>query len=314
MITQQRIRRIRAVHSEIMAADAVRAAERLAFDPSPDADKERRYVMSHDRLYIQTIGTFLKVRKAGNDGTVVDADTDGVAPLDVAAISPSLARRASMRPATAEASVTDPSLALRARLGPAPAEVDPIDTSPKRQRGVGEIACENGAQKVPFLDAQTMPQALEQHITRGEEIPVRIEPGVRTGASPSEAPVGGTSWSRPTEPSTVGSRTTEPSPAQSPEAAADARITGPSAPARMQPHLDAILEPLDEEVDVELEEQARRQAAEWLKRWETLPPELSSMLDKVCRQLERHMKHGHLSAERLRQYTDFVQEHLGKPA
>ncbi len=127
----RRVREIRSVHARIKAADDARAAERLAFDPSPEADKERRYIQSQERLLNQNIATIIKARKAGNDGMLVEADTDCGDPFDLAAISASLAQRTGMGPAPAEASATDPSLALRAGMGPpAPAEDEPIHTSP----------------------------------------------------------------------------------------------------------------------------------------------------------------------------------------
>ncbi len=88
----RRVREIRSVHARIKAADEARAAERLAFDPSPEADKERRYIQSQERLLNQNIATIIKARKAGNDGILVEADTDDGDPFDLAAISPSLAQ------------------------------------------------------------------------------------------------------------------------------------------------------------------------------------------------------------------------------
>ncbi len=49
-------------HKEIAEADAAEAADRLAFDPSPEGDKLRRYVQSAARLVNQTLATFIKVR------------------------------------------------------------------------------------------------------------------------------------------------------------------------------------------------------------------------------------------------------------
>jgi hypothetical protein len=387
----ERIRQMRAVHSEIIAADAIRANDRLAYDPSPEGDRERRYTLAQDRLYIQTIGTFLKVRKAGNDGTVGESETDGGDRFDLAAISPSLARRAG--------------------IWTAPAEDEPIRTStfdsaqggPERERGVSEMACENGAQKAAFCGAHTTSQTLEQQIAGGEEMPGPNDPGARPAArraeqvsgeqltvdqttatrspavtcstdpllnpaaasrpeqvsggpaarraeqvsgeqltvdqttatrSPavnfstdqllgfgltssepqSEAPIGEISCSKPSEPSHVGSLTSELSRAKSPQPATDPFITSPVAPAKTPPPPDAILEPLDQPADIELEEQGRHNAAELYKRWKALPPELYKMVGKVLRQIERHREHGHLSADRLAIYVGFVQKHLGTPA
>ncbi len=142
----RRVREIHSVHARIKAADDARAAERLAFDPSPEADKERRYIQSQERLLNQNIATIIKARKAGKDGILVEADTDGGDPFDLAAISPSLAQRAGMGPVPAEASLTDPSLALRAGMGSdPPADQGPINTSPKRQRGSAMMPAEHQA-------------------------------------------------------------------------------------------------------------------------------------------------------------------------
>ncbi len=157
----RRVREIRSVHARIKAADEARAAERLAFDPSPEADKERRYILSQERLLNQNIATIIKARKAGNDGILVEADTDGGDPFDLAAISPSLAQRTGMGPAPAEASATDPSLALRAGMGPpAPAEDEPIHTSPTRQRGACEIPPQRDVHESSKTVAQGMSQTL----------------------------------------------------------------------------------------------------------------------------------------------------------
>jgi hypothetical protein len=130
----ERIRQIRAVHSEIMAADAVRAAERLAYDPSPEADKERRYTLAHDRRFNQTIATFVKVRKAVHDGALGETDSG---------VGSAVAMAAS-------------------------AEEEPIHASPKCQRGTREIVRANGAKKVPFIGAQTASQTPDQPTSCGE--------------------------------------------------------------------------------------------------------------------------------------------------
>ncbi len=59
-----RLELILARNQEIARADAAEAPDRLAFDPSPDADKLRRYVLSAARLVNQTLSTFVKVRKS----------------------------------------------------------------------------------------------------------------------------------------------------------------------------------------------------------------------------------------------------------
>jgi hypothetical protein len=58
-----RLKLILARNQEIDEADLAEAPARLAFDPSPEADKLRRYVLSAARLVNQTLSTFIKVRK-----------------------------------------------------------------------------------------------------------------------------------------------------------------------------------------------------------------------------------------------------------
>jgi hypothetical protein len=138
----ERIKQIRAVHSEIMAADAVRAAERLAYDSSPEGDKARRYTLAHERRYLQTIATFLKARKSTNDGTRGDTDSGLGSAVPIAA----------------------------------PAQKEPIHTSPfdcaqggpTRQRETLEIVRANGAKKVPFIGARSASQMSDRTISCGE--------------------------------------------------------------------------------------------------------------------------------------------------
>ncbi len=149
----RRLRQIRAQHIEIATADDARANERLAFDPSPKADKERRYILAHDRMCNQTLGTWLKVRKATHDGSIGEIDSRAVSLSnsirrgDLAAVSPAR-RSARVRDAAGRPSqpATDPSLALRAGMAqPAPAEDEPIHTSPNAPaRGLRNPAPERG--------------------------------------------------------------------------------------------------------------------------------------------------------------------------
>jgi hypothetical protein len=178
----ERIKRIRAVHSEIMAADAVRAAERLTYDPSPEGDRERRYTLAHERRFNQTIATFVKVRASASNGTVGETGSCVGRAVEVAA--------------PAEASAAAPSLALRAGMErPAPAEDEPTDTSPKGKRGSCEMACANGAQKVPFIGAHTASQTPEQPTSCGETNFFSKRPGrarrLRSVQARLRTPVGG---------------------------------------------------------------------------------------------------------------------------
>jgi len=66
-----RLKLILARNHEIAEADAAEAPNRLAFDPSPEGDKLRRYVLSAARLVNQTLNTLIKVRKGLDDSSVV---------------------------------------------------------------------------------------------------------------------------------------------------------------------------------------------------------------------------------------------------
>jgi hypothetical protein len=68
-----RLKLILARNQEIAEADAAEAPSRLAFDPSPEGEKLRRYVLSAARLVNQTLNAFIKVRK---DLPVEDLSSD----------------------------------------------------------------------------------------------------------------------------------------------------------------------------------------------------------------------------------------------
>jgi hypothetical protein len=152
----RRLREIRALHNEILGADETRAAERIAFGPGPEGERERKYVLSHDRHVKQSIATFLKVRKAGNDGTidVVDAEDLLQSVDDVP-----------------QSDITDPS--------PAPAEEEPNHTSPKHRRRI---------RKTPKSLPQIVSQALCEEITCAEPPAKNNEPGPTPALAPAEPP------------------------------------------------------------------------------------------------------------------------------
>ncbi len=66
-----RLELILARNHEIAEADTAEVPNRLAFDPSPEGDKLRRYVLSAARLVNHTLNTFIKVRKGLEDSSVV---------------------------------------------------------------------------------------------------------------------------------------------------------------------------------------------------------------------------------------------------
>jgi hypothetical protein len=63
-----RIGRIRARLQKIADDDMAEAPVRLAFETGTEGDRQRRYVLSYERLVNRRIDTFLKVRKASGSG------------------------------------------------------------------------------------------------------------------------------------------------------------------------------------------------------------------------------------------------------
>jgi hypothetical protein len=63
-----RIGRIRARLQNIADADLAEGPVRLAFETGTEGDRQRRYVLSYERLVNRRIDTFLKVRKASGSG------------------------------------------------------------------------------------------------------------------------------------------------------------------------------------------------------------------------------------------------------
>ena len=63
-----RIGRLRARLQQIADADLAEAPVRLAFETGTEGDRQRRYVLSFERLINRRIDTFLKVRKASASG------------------------------------------------------------------------------------------------------------------------------------------------------------------------------------------------------------------------------------------------------
>ena len=53
---------------KIADADVAEAPVRLAFETGTEGDRQRRYVLSYERLVNRRIDTFLKVRKASGSG------------------------------------------------------------------------------------------------------------------------------------------------------------------------------------------------------------------------------------------------------
>ncbi len=203
----QRVERLRARLVQIAEADDADAATRLAFEPGPEAEKQRRYGLARDRLFIQTINTFLKIRKAALDGTLdpIDPDSDdGFAPD--AALNPFDPIVPGENAAAARS--PEPSRALRLVLSgvdgagtmpPAPAGDDlpwvplvdaSVHTSPacpepgrgKRERGICEM---------PETVQETAAQSTCQQTVCGESHDLRNEPiAPCRDAQPEQPPIG----------------------------------------------------------------------------------------------------------------------------
>ncbi len=164
-----RIRQIVALRREILAEDIAEAARRLAFEPGSEGDKQRRYVLSRGRLLIQSIKTFIALRKASNDGTLDgqgegDDDRDE-ADLEIDALigpqSPLGPDNSSSAPVVAVGQLADPSLVLPA-TDPAtpdqqdakmPESAEQIDT----QTPAAETLC--GEKKILRNEAEAHGQA-----------------------------------------------------------------------------------------------------------------------------------------------------------
>ncbi len=323
----RRVREIHSVHARIKAADDARAAERLAFDPSPEADKERRYILSHGRFLNQTIGTLLKVRKAVSDGTIGEADTDGGDPFDLVAISPSLALRAGMGSAApAEEGRSDTSPTRQRGSAMMPAESEPIHTSPTRQRGACDTAPDEGAREIPKSVAQVVTQSLAEPTTCAEPEIFRNDPGAHFDFAQcrhiAEPPVGATSPWRPTR--TVPSA--ELRAGTSTPLSAGPVPSSPVPPinaARQQPGHAAIgaaaaAEPISGRPNHAGRPQSGSEndlcsrALEACKKpWNDLPREISEAVRDIQEDLWVHQRRGHRSAETIRKYTEFLQKYLG---
>jgi hypothetical protein len=76
---ERKIKRIETIREElerIAELDAEEAPARLAFETGAEGDRQRRYVLSRDRLLNRTVDTFLKVRKNSNDGSLEHVEID----------------------------------------------------------------------------------------------------------------------------------------------------------------------------------------------------------------------------------------------
>jgi hypothetical protein len=76
-VIDEQIKRINKIREElacIAELDADEAPARMAFETGAEGDRQRRYVLSRDRLLNRTVDTFLKVRKNSNDGSLEPVD------------------------------------------------------------------------------------------------------------------------------------------------------------------------------------------------------------------------------------------------
>jgi hypothetical protein len=79
----QRLRPIRAELQQIADLDAAEAPTRLAHEIGPEGDKQRRYVLSNERLVNKRLADFIMVRKASVAGTLDRLDLDRLGLGDV---------------------------------------------------------------------------------------------------------------------------------------------------------------------------------------------------------------------------------------
>jgi hypothetical protein len=77
-----RVRQIRAMLQKIADADVAEAPARLAIESGPEAENERRYLLSSKRVLNQSIGKFLNARKMSEDGALDDSDLNPIAPFN----------------------------------------------------------------------------------------------------------------------------------------------------------------------------------------------------------------------------------------
>jgi hypothetical protein len=72
-----RLESIRAMRARVDLADAVGAGARLASEAGRERELERRYSLARDRMWFRAIDELLKVRKAGDNGTLEPVDPGG---------------------------------------------------------------------------------------------------------------------------------------------------------------------------------------------------------------------------------------------
>jgi hypothetical protein len=129
-----RLRLILARNSEFAEADAAEAPARLAFDPSPEGEKLRRYVLSAARLANQTIKTFLSVVRCPlsvvEEEKLEDAERGAVGPPEHVA--------ASAHELPAQILRTEPN--VDSSVVRCQSSVVAEDKQDERERGAGDIA------------------------------------------------------------------------------------------------------------------------------------------------------------------------------
>ncbi len=338
----RRLREIRAVYAEIRAADAASAAERIAFGGGPEAERERKYVQAHDRQVNQSIGTYLKVRKAGNDGTIDeieiaselarDFDSDGRG--DLAATSPSAALRPT--PSAVEGAV--PSTVEGADMEP------PLpDTSPKRQRGIceedalpsGEIGLQcdvsepslalragmeppapaeeepkdtspkrqRGVCEKPKTLTQVVSQILCEEITCAEPSKISNKPRSEPTAPLSEPPLAHVVTG------TVPSAELIAGPVSSSIPAHVVAGTVPSAELIAGPVSSSTPTPAAPPRTKDQRPMTKEEMQQ--KRFDALPRRIRQEIEEIRTKLWHHNGHPHLRKEQVNEFLAFIDKHLG---
>jgi hypothetical protein len=307
----KRIGQIRALHSEINAADAVRANERLAFDPSPEADKERRYVLAHDRMLNQTLATFVKVRKAANDGTIGEVYNDAGDPLDLAAITPSLGRRVGMGsdPSAAEGPI-DTSPKRKRGSAMKPAVDEPIRTSPTRQRGACKTAPQQGVCEVPISIAQVVTQSLSRAIVCDDPKFFPNDPGAHIDSAQCGPTTGASSPGQPTESSRCelmnGTATADRPGSNDEEPATNDEFPAPRYRGPV------TKDQLNDQGRATNDQAPMTKAEARLKRWRSLDPGVQKIIIDIQREFLTHNERPFLTPDQIREYLGFLDTHMGE--
>jgi hypothetical protein len=192
-----RLKLILARNQEIAEADAAEAPDRLAFDPSPEGEKLRRYILSAGRLANQTIQAFLSVARCPlsvnseySDAAIENVGGDVLAPEGDGG-NPFAEPKATMGDASAEAS--------RRELRPDPNA--PPAASPPSTSFTPEPPATAPLRTEPNATPAASPPPTSFSPDPSATAPLRTEPNVASWGTPPASfnPEPPTTATRPTE-------------------------------------------------------------------------------------------------------------------